>query len=159
MRSISFAFDVESRDGVWSDGRPYVEIKGTDASPYGHCLQLVFESPNNSGSLEIRAKDHGTSKQIYAFALNNGAHAIRLWVNKNAGGSGTSLPWTLYALPVTLGDSGTVAQLDIRRIELGKAACATNPGGDPWVGDGTIRWPWVTIEGYSSAYTVTTGHF
>jgi hypothetical protein len=160
IQRISLSFDVESRDGVWSDGRPYVEIKGTDASPFGHCLQLAFTAPLNSGSLEMRVKDHGSSKQIYAFTLSStDAHAIRLWVNKNAGGSGTNLPWTIYMLPGQISDAAAQVALDIRRIEVDKANCATNPVGDPWIGDGTFRWPWATIEGYSSSYTVTTGHF
>lgn len=154
---IKLSFDLEYRDGTWADGRPYGVIKGTDASPNGHCLQIDF-TPGDFPSeyLQLYVKDHATNQLIYSFI---GSYSMRLWVNKNTGGAGSTLPWTIYVLPAQ-GDtsySGEVA-VSLRRIELGKAACATNPGPDPWSENG-VRWPYVTIEGNSTAYTVTTGHF
>lgn len=159
MRPINMGFDSVSRDGVWADGRSYVKFTGTDASPNGHCLQLAF-SPGLASppsGVDVYVKDHNTNKYVYSFIPED--HAIRLWVNKNTGAAGSTLPWTIYILENDV-DFGGDFNLDIRRIELGKAACATNPAGDPWINAGAgIKWPWVTIEGNSAAYTVTTGHF
>lgn len=159
IQAINMGFDIETRDGVWADGRSYVKFTGTDASPNGHCLQIIVKPGLSTppDAVDLYVKDHATNKFIYSFAPD-GSHAIRLWINKNTGAAGSTLPWTLYVLPGNVGFGGDL-NLDIRRIELGKSACATNPGGDPWLGDGTSKWPWATIEGNSAAYTVTTGHF
>lgn len=157
VQPIKLNFDAELRDGTWSDGRPYRTFSGTDASPNGHCLQINFLgglAPPQS--LDIYVNDHGTNKFLYSVDPSR-EDAIRLWVNKNTGGAGSTLPWTIYFLPGET-DWGGDLDIAIRRIELGKSACATNQGPDPWSQEGALSWPWISVEGNSSAYTVTTGH-
>lgn len=149
---IKLNFDMETRDGTWSDGRPYVRFKGTDRSPFGHCVEVFFKSGVSSPPyLQIYVKDHGVDRLVSNPNLQNEAYtSVRLWLNHNAGASGTYLPWALYILP---NDNNTTfsgdVDISISRLELSKTNCTS----------GQASIPWVSFEGYTSSYTVTKGNF
>jgi hypothetical protein len=159
---LTFAFDVEARDGVMAlpsrQPLPYTMLKGTDASPNGHCLEISF-TPGLSPPqwMQVWVNDHGTFKLATISNLQDGGYpTMRLWVHRNTGTS--SLNWALYFFPEDTNPefSGDI-NVDVRRLEVTKAGCTTaQVGGVSMPG---ITFPWVSFVGQNSNYTLTKGGF
>lgn len=143
------AFDLETRDGTLPDGIPYVNFKGTDASPQGHCLEVSFSAYMFSPDwMQIKVNDHGTYRVVSNANLINGNYsAIRLWL-KN---TGPSLDWALYLTgPDTdTGFSGDML-MAVKRLDVNKTNC---------INAAAPTMPWVSFEGQTSSYTITKGGF
>ena len=111
------------------NGTPYVKFKGNDASPNGHCLELALAPPGpdylSPGYIEVYVYYNGSYTSVATANLEDSPYSkLRLWVNHNAGGSGTSLDWALYLVAP---DRDRAAQLSITRLEVNKSTCITPP--------------------------------
>jgi hypothetical protein len=138
---------------------PYVVFDGTDKSPAGHCLQIVFGPPNPDaffsnavGDLRFSYKDSGGTDRLL-FNTNTQIstyNVVRMWI-KN---TGNGLYWKTKIADKD-GANGAwnqSASMNIWRLEKSQADCTTN------VLQSYPTMEYVTIIGVTGNYTVCEGH-